>query len=298
MRSFFLLLVLASSEPSIILDSHSTIRIAVTGDTGAGTEAIAKGIARLHAEKPLDAIILAGDNFYPCGVTTEADARWSLVAPLTRIGAPIFPVLGNHDFCGKADPDAQIRATGVIPNWRFPARQYVVRSTVADFAFIDTYSYLQRKSEPALVDAFRSSTAPWRIVVGHHPVISSGYHGYFPRKDVDRIRELIPSLRETRVDLYIGGHDHHVELIRGRMLHLISGAGSSPIPPIKLRTNTIFPQEISRERIGFAVVEIDARRIRVRFYEANGRPRSEWITARTSRFPSRTTSSPSSPRRD
>jgi len=173
-----------------------------------------------------------------------------------------------------------------------------LRTNVADFAFIDTTSYLRRKSEPALVDAFRSSTAPWRVVVGHHPVISSGYHGYFPRDEVRRMRELVQALRETRADLYICGHDHHLELIRGRMLHLVSGAGSSPVPPLKLRMSTIFPPEIGRERIGFAVVEIDARAIRVRFYDAKGRPLSEWITARTSRSPSRTTSSPSSLRPD
>jgi len=256
------------------------VRIAVAGDTGNGTAAVAEGIRRVHAKTPLDAIILTGDNFYPCGVTSEHDPRWSLVRPLTDIGVPVYPVLGNHDFCGKADPDAQIRASGVIPNWNFPARQYVVRSGVADFAFIDTTSYLRHKSDPALVEAFKSSSATWRIVVGHHPVISSGYHGYFPRAEVKRMRELVPSLRKSRADLYICGHDHHLELISGRMLHLVSGAGSAPVPPVKLRASTIYPPEIGRERVGFAVVEIDARAIRVRFFDAKGRAKSEWIATR------------------
>jgi hypothetical protein len=220
-------------------------------------------------------------------VTSEHDPRWSLVRGLTSIGVPVFPVLGNHDFCGKAEPDAQIRATGVIQNWKFPAREYVVRGGVADFAFIDTTSYLRRKSDPQLAEVFSGSSATWRVVVGHHPVLSSGYHGYFPRSEVKRMRELVPELRESRADLYIGGHDHHLELIRGRMLHLISGAGSSPVPAVKLRTSTIFPPEIRRERIGFAIVEIDARAVRVRFYDAKGRALSEWIaTSRTAMRPS------------
>jgi hypothetical protein len=94
------------------------------------------------------------------------------------------------------------------------------------------------------------------------------------------MRELIPSLRESRADVYIAGHDHHVELIRGRMLHLISGAGSEPVPPVKLRLRTVFPQEIGVERIAFAVLEINARAIRVRFFDANARPRSDWIETR------------------
>jgi acid phosphatase len=202
--------------------------------------------------------------------------------------------------------DAQIRATGVVPNWNFPARQYVVRAAIADFAFIDTTSFLFHKGDPQLDELFRvlgssgpreagadsspedprtrgpeePRTAPWRIVVGHHPVISSGYHGYFPRNEVKRMRELIPSLRESRADLYIAGHDHHVEFIRGQMMHLISGAGSEPVPPVKLRLRTVFPQEISVERIAFAVVEIEARAIRVRFYDSKARPKSDWIVAR------------------
>jgi predicted phosphodiesterase len=287
MTHFLLILALLAgdSRPEqagapVLHPRNGVLRIAVTGDTGKGADAVGEGIRRVHTQQPLDAIILAGDNFYPCGVTSERDPRWSLVRGLTSIGVPVFPVLGNHDYCGKADPDAQIRATGVVPNWKFPARQYVVRTGIADFAFIDTTSFLFHKGDAKLVETFRSSTAPWRIVVGHHPVISSGYHGYFPRNEVKRMRELIPSLRESRADLYIAGHDHHVEFIRGQMMHLISGAGSEPVPPVKLRLRTVFPQEISVERIAFAVVEIEARAIRVRFYDSKARPKSDWIVAR------------------
>lgn len=276
---------LAGPLPEIRLAPRGAVlRLAVTGDTGKGTEAVAAGIAALHRTAPVDAILLAGDTFYPCGVTSEHDPRWSLVAPLTRIGVPLLPVLGNHDFCGKSDPDAQIRATGVVDHWRFPARQYIVRSPFADFLFLDTTPLVKGKANgvaPAIREAFSKSSVPWRIVVGHHPVISSGYHGYFPRKEVSRMRELIPLLREMKVDAFLAGHDHHQELIRGRMMHLISGAGSSPIPPIKLRVTTIFPPEIRRERIGFAIVEIAEKRIRVRFYGADGKPRSEWLEGRS-----------------
>lgn len=281
-----LLATLAGSPlPEVSLAPRAgVLRFAVAGDTGDGSETVARGIARVHKEKPLAAIVLTGDNFYPCGVTSEKDPRWSVNRPLTRIGIPVLPVLGNHDSaCGKADPNAQIRATGVIPNWRFPARQYAVRGGVADFAFIETTAYARSQSkapEGAIRDVFAGSRTPWRVVVGHHPVISSGWHGYFPRNEVRQMRELIPLLRETRIDFYICGHDHHMELIRGRMLHLVSGAGSDPIPPLKLRARTVYPSEVRREPIGFAVVEITAREIRVRMYDGEGKPRSEWIPYR------------------
>jgi acid phosphatase len=259
---------------------NATLRIAVTGDTGGGAETVAIAIGRVHAENPLDAIVLVGDNFYPCGVMSVGDARWKLVQPLTRIGIPIFPVLGNHDRCGNADPDAQTRATGTIPNWRFPAREYAVRSPLADFAFLDTTPFVKTGGgtlTTTLADTFAASGTKWRIAVGHHPVLSSGYHGYFPRLEVKKMRELIPLLRKLHTDLYICGHDHHLELIRGRMLFLVSGAGSEPIPPIKLRLHTVYPREIRREQIGFAVLEITAKKIRVRMYDASGKAKSEWI---------------------
>lgn len=275
----FVLLLFAAPQVSLVPDAPA-LRFAVAGDTGKGADVVARAISTVHRQTPLDAIVLTGDTFYPCGVASAHDPRWRLVTALTAVGPPVFPVLGNHDYCGKSDPDAQIRATGVVANWRFPARQYTVRTAVADFAFLDTTPYAHGRSgeaEQFLRSAFPAEKARWRVVVGHHPVISSGWHGYFPRDEVARMRRLIPALRETKADLYICGHDHHVELLRGRMRHLVSGAGSSPVPPVKLRMSTVFPREIARERIGFAVVEITPRRIRVRFHDGNGRARSEWL---------------------
>jgi tartrate-resistant acid phosphatase type 5 len=273
---------LAGDVPEVVLRPRgAALRLAVTGDTGNGADAVARGIAAVHARQALDAVILTGDNFYPCGVTSPRDPRWNLVTPLTRIGIPVFPVLGNHDSCGKADPDAQVDAP--VANWRFPAREYAVRTAVADFAFADTTPFVRGGSttlRSILPEILQESKAPWQILVAHHPVISSGYHGYFPRDEVRRMRELIPLLRTSGVDAVFAGHDHHLELIRGEFLHVISGAGSRPIPPIKLRVTTVYPPEIRRERIGFAVVEITEKAIRVRFHDERGRTRSEWIETR------------------
>ena len=275
-----LAILLLLSQLTLAGNRDGVLRVAVAGDTGEGAERAAAGIRAVQAEQPLDAIFLAGDTFYPCGVATPSDPQWSRVHPLTGLGVAIYPVLGNHDYCGKSDPDAQIRATGLVPNWNFPARDYLLRTGVADVLFLDTTPLAKgRPNDTAatIEKAFADSKAPWRVVVGHHPVLSSGYHGYFPRAEVRRMRTLIPALRDAHVDFWICGHDHHMEVLRGRMLHLVSGAGSEPVPPIKLRTSTIYPPEIGRERIGFAVVEIRAQSIRLRIYDERGKARTEWI---------------------
>jgi tartrate-resistant acid phosphatase type 5 len=246
------------------------VRIAVVGDIGAGTEAIARGIARLNRESPIEAILTTGDNIYPCGVKSLNDPRWSVLTALSRLGIPIHPVLGNHDYCG--DPDAEIGAP--LPNWRFPARQYVFRTAVADFAMLDTNRYAAGRAPPPDVEALlKGSTARWRIAVGHHPLLSSGYHGHFPRGEHRRMVALIPAMRRTHVDLYICGHDHHLELIDGQPRMLISGAGSEPVPPLLRHAKTIWANEGPAYR-GFAMLEITADSISIRFYDADGDARS------------------------
>ena len=186
------------------------LRIAVVGDIGSGTAEIAKGIARIHRQSAIDAIMTTGDNVYPCGVKSLNDPRLEVLRPLTSLNIAIYPVLGNHDYCGN--PDAEIRAT--LPNWRFPAREYVLHLGVADFAMLDTNPYAAGRAPPPDVEAlFRGSTAPWRFAVGHHPLLSSGYHGHFPRAEHRRMVALIPAMRRAHVDLYMSGHDHHLELI-------------------------------------------------------------------------------------
>ena len=246
------------------------LRIAVVGDIGSGTAEIATGIARIHRQSAIDAIISTGDNVYPCGVKSLNDPRLEVLRPLTSLNIAIYPVLGNHDYCGN--PDAEIRAT--LPNWRFPAREYVLHLGVADFAMLDTNPYAAgRAPPPDLESLFRGSTAPWRFAVGHHPLLSSGYHGHFPRAEHRRMVALIPAMRRAHVDLYMSGHDHHLELIDERPRMLISGAGSEPIPPVLRHAHTIWANEGPAYR-GFAIVEISATSMSIRFYDADGNARS------------------------
>jgi tartrate-resistant acid phosphatase type 5 len=266
-------LTLGAPLPHVPLAPHAaTLRIAVVGDTGEGSDRVANGIAKLYARTPLDAVIITGDAFYPCGPSSAADSQWDRVRALSRIGVPLFPVLGNHDFCGKSLPAAQIGAT-VVPHWQFPARQYVIDAKLAELLMLDTTPYATARNDDA-ADALRQllstkKTTPWRIAVGHHPIISSGYHGHFPRNQHLRMVTLDPLMRRAKIDLYICGHDHHLELIDANPRLLISGAGSDPVPPLVPHKQTLYPSEATQQ-LGFATVELDALSMTVRFYDGDG----------------------------
>lgn len=263
----FALCAAARAQDVPLASRGTTLRIAVAGDVGEGTARIASAIARVHAAAPLDAIILTGDNFYPCGVRSATDPKWAVIAPLTALHLPIYPVLGNHDHCGNAA--AQVGAK----QWTMPAREFALRNPLADFAMLDTDPYAMgrsRDAERSVVRLLAPSTATWRIAVGHHTIVSSGWHGYFRRAERRRMQRLLPFLRRERVDLYVCGHDHHLELLEGKPRMLISGAGSAPVPALALRPNTLYPPTI-RKALGFAVLALDAKSMTIRFYDGDGR---------------------------
>lgn len=274
MRHFTFVLLwtlsLFAAPAAVTVAPHDgVLRFAVVGDAGDGTAAVAHGISRVHAAMPLDAIILPGDNVYPCGVRSADDPHWSVLQPLIALHLPMFPVLGNHDHCGN--PDAQIAASARFPEWYFPAREYVLQGGVADFAMIDTTPYVRGHAPVPDVEALlATSHATWRIVVGHHTIVSSGYHGYFPRREHRRMLALLKPLRAAHVDLYICGHDHHLELIDGHPRMLISGASSDPVAPLALHAHTLFPKDARRQG-GFAVVEVTHETLKVMFFDIDGR---------------------------
>jgi tartrate-resistant acid phosphatase type 5 len=267
LSAFLLLTATVGHAADVPLPAHgASLRIAVVGDIGDGPNRIAPAIARVHAATPLDGIVITGDNFYPCGVGSANDPKWGTIAPLAKIGPPLFPVLGNHDYCGNAN--AQIG----VPYWTFPAKEYALRNRIADFAMLDTTPYAlgrSRAAEQTIVSLLDTSSATWRIVVGHHVIESSGWHGYARRTERERMQRLIPVMRREHVDLYICGHDHHLELLAGRPLLLISGAGSEPIAALALRPSTLYPDSIHRQ-LGFAVLEISDKALSIRFYDGRG----------------------------
>ncbi len=267
--ALFCSLAAAAQPVAKLAPRNGVVRLAVVGDAGDGTIRVARGLARVHAEHPLDGVLLPGDNLYPCGAKSADDPVWQRLQPLFDLALPMFPILGNHDWCGN--PDAELAYSARLGLWRFPAREYMVESGVADIAMIDTTPYVRGKGKaPDLVSMFAGSRARWRIVTGHHTIVSSGFHGYFPRREHRRMLALLAPMRAAGVDLYVCGHDHHLELVGGNPRMLISGASSDPIAPLALHPNTLFPAD-AQKRGGFAVLEISASKLSVTFYDLEGK---------------------------
>lgn len=248
LRSPFLRACLALAAPlvlSTVARADPELAFVVLGDWGKGTaeqQHIAVALGRVAAEKNARFVISTGDNFYPRGVKSVADPHWKTVfedvyaAPSLMV--PWWVVLGNHDHRGSIG--AQIEYTKASSRWRMPATYYkhsekIENGIAADFFFLDTTPLYEASRWPWKLWPFeneqyawlerelKASTAAWKIVVGHHPVLSGGSHG---NTEV-LIHKFRPLFEKHGVDAYFNGHDHTIEHIAVNRVHYFTvGAGS------------------------------------------------------------------------
>ncbi|KAI6685980.1 hypothetical protein NL676_031893 [Syzygium grande] len=122
--------------------------------------------------------------------------------------------------------------------------------------------------------ALKESSAKWKIVVGHHPIKSAGFHG----STDELVKQLLPILEEKNVDLYINGHDHcleHILTADSPIQFLTSGGGSKAWRGVM--NWPTHPEEVRfyYDRQGFMSVRITPAQVDIVFYDVSG---SVWHT--------------------
>jgi predicted phosphodiesterase len=232
----------------------------VMGDWGRHGETkqkqVAESMSRAAVGLEAQFIVSTGDNFYPKGVASVTDPSWQSSFEQVYTQHPLFidwqVVLGNHDY--KSNPEAQIAYSQLSERWKLPAKYYSFTKKLdkegkatAEFFCIDTnpfqldyysndeYAAQMKRQDTAaqrlwLENALRKSTATWKIVVGHHPLYSSGKR---MGKTGDMENAFASFFERHGVDVYFCGHEHHLEYdqFAGRKLHhFVSGAGSEAGP--------------------------------------------------------------------
>lgn len=201
------------------------IRFLAFGDWGMGNSGqreVARAMSDHCAQMRCDFILGLGDNFYPVGVKSVSDPLWETRYEKMYGGMnlPFYSALGNHDYAGSVQ--AQIDYTGQSATWKMPARYFTFKRGPAEFFVIDTNDFNSKQAD-WLKGALAKSTAAWKIVYGHHPIYSYGRHGNNPALG----KKLLP-LFANRVNFYVAGHDHDLQLLRpdGKTHFVISGAAA------------------------------------------------------------------------
>lgn len=272
----------------------SDISFLLMGDFGRHGEYhqkdVAKQMALTAAEADIDFIITTGDNIYPKGVASAQDPAWKSsfedIYTAHSLHVNWYPVLGNHDYAGN--PQAEIDYSKVSRRWNLPARYYSKTYKLGDgatllMAFLDTspfeLGYYSDAEEPFrsnvaaqdtsaqkkwFTELMSQSKATWKIVIGHHPLFTSG-----PR--MGRINHVANSwqklFEKMGVDFYLAGHEHHLEYnhLNQKLHHVISGAGSK-ITPLQTKDKSIFAQSVN----GFAAFFIQSKALEFQFIDESG----------------------------
>ena len=274
------------------------LNFAVIGDWGRHGRpdqmAVAQEMGLACAQSSAAFVISVGDNFYEDGVKSVDDKHWQKsfegVYTSPSLQVPWYAALGNHDYKGSVQ--AQLDYAKAGGRWKMPARYWrqavtVDAATQAEFFFIDTSpmikSYTRRpenkqmglelaalgptyvQQQLAWLDhALGSSTAPWKIVTGHHPIYSAGF-GHSSEHEL--ITTLLPILQKHGVQAYFCGHDHDLQHLQtGKTTLIISGGGSEHLPVF-----TIPESKFSRACSGFTLVSLRAHEMQVRFIDDKGK---------------------------
>ncbi len=231
-----------------------------TYGTTVDQSAVATGLQTYSALHNIstDALLMLGDNMYGDLPGGAADPRWQQqfeqMYPQSSFNCPAFAVPGNHDYqtAPLSKYDAELAYARLNKSrWTMPARFYrftfPAANPVITFIMLDS-NMLDEPAQPwpppdpsyyAQSDADRLEqlawltdtlkqplTTPFLAVIGHHPLYSNGPHG----DNQTLIRDWDPLLRQHKVHLYMGGHDHdlqHLEFAGHPTSFVLSGAGGA-----------------------------------------------------------------------
>jgi acid phosphatase len=275
---FLLLFPSAGSASKSSLTFKDNVQFIALGDQGAGGKGqkkVAEAMNRKATKDPVNFVILLGDNFYYSGVDSIDDPQWNdkfeKMYAYPSLQIPFYAILGNHGYWGN--PAAQVQYTKKSSRWEMPANYYTFTAIINDsiqvqFIALDTTPIVKRKPDSAyqikwLDEQLRKSKAHWKIIYGHHIVFSSGYYG----TNKHLVKVLAPIFREYGVDLYMSGHDHHLELIKSDsgLCYIISGTGSKT-RSVRAGKNTLF----ASSHPGFAWIKISREELIIQFITVNG----------------------------
>ncbi|WP_448567729.1 metallophosphoesterase [Thalassotalea ganghwensis] len=233
-------------------------------------------------------VTTTGDNFYDNGVASIDDPYWQSSFEAVYHGPYLFndwyPTLGNHDYRGNWQ--AQIDYSQKSRRWQFPAPYYAKHFTLNNgeqllLLFIDTsplnpeyktrakYAATQRQDSQQqlnwLEQQLTQSSAKWKIVIGHHPLYSSGKR-FGQNQGIRNVLE--PIFERHKVNAYFAGHEHdlqHNQPTNKFTAHFVSGAGAK-LRTVSHRAFTRFAQATP----GFIAVSVNDEKIRVQIISATG----------------------------
>jgi len=294
--------IAASPESGTVAADHSDkqiLRFLVFGDSGTGKkdqyEVGRRMAAECEARGGCDFALMLGDNIYGRGVDAVREEGGRIVfdrkfderfeIPYEPIGPIQFwAIAGNHDWSSAATIEAEIAYTDHGSRWRMPSHDFAVPRLPAWIRIygLDTTPVRRLKAVGQLDRAASALCGGdgWRILMGHHPVYSSGPHAN--RRGVYAPMEgplLEPLIEACDIHFYFSGHEHHQEHIQAPGFDQVVQGAASKLRKLRnvKRRPTGVEQLAAASIYGFALVEATSSSLEVRFFGyGDDRPYEGW----------------------
>jgi predicted MPP superfamily phosphohydrolase len=253
----------ASASPQIQLPmKKNSLRFAVIGDTGTGTNAqqqLADLLVDSRKTYPFEFVLMMGDNLYGGEAPSDYDKKFEVIyKKLLDDKVKFYATLGNHDNSNQRFYD----------HFNMNGKEYYsFKKGKALFLSLNS-NYMDERQLKWLEEELTKSDAEWKICFFHHPLYSSGKkHG----SDVELRQVLEPLLVKHGVNVVFAGHEHFYERIKPQkgIYHFISGAGG------QLRNGDIKTSEFEEKGydkdLSFMLIEIADDQLSFQVLSRNGK---------------------------
>ncbi|MEE9216408.1 MAG: metallophosphoesterase [Anaerolineales bacterium] len=246
------------------------LRFGVIGDSGFGDDQTRELIELMNGYN-LDFVLHTGDAVYNMNEESgppEAYARkyFKMFSPLLQ-EAPLFPVLGNHDYDGAARFDGRPYFVHAFPSLTDPSvpdnalgNWYAFERSGIQFIMLDSQAFHGgggRAEQTAwLEERLADPSFRYSIPVFHTPPYTSGLH----KNDGQAIRfDWSPLFEAAGTPLVLSGHDHNYErILLDGVTYVVSGGGS---PILYRETERVEGSQAFHRKMHFVQVEIYLDRI-------------------------------------
>ncbi len=235
------------------LPTEGDLRIVLIGDSGSGSAAQFAIARQMELRRP-DLFLHLGDVVYPHFTFPYADTRCLSVYRRLLRSTPFYFTWGNHDILAGTEPmSAALRPpTNDVPvadhlaDRTQPDLYYSFDAGDAHFAVLFCPFLSQYQPKPGspqmrwLERDLAATKKPWRFLLLHHPVMSSGLHraddfNFNGLRDMAELADvLMPIAARHGVQAVFTGHDHDYERFRpiGQTRVFVTGGGGIGLYPL------------------------------------------------------------------
>lgn len=203
----------------LLLGVMLTAQVLIYGDTRNHPEVHRELISQVQST-PYQLILFTGDMNRKGTLQSEYDEFKEIIAPLQ---GRFLPARGNHE------KDLEL----FLRNFASPAGlsyQAVIHDSLHYFILDSESDIMPGSSQYQWLEKSMAESSLPKIVVIHHPVFSSGWHGDGPGLSL-----FLPALfKKHNVKLVFSAHDHDFEHLHYDGIdYVVSGGGGAPLRELK-----------------------------------------------------------------